>query len=84
MVGGAVGGHVSELLLIALAFLSTPLVRSRYGARAQAAVEAEPDRQGVRTRSRPRTACASTPAATTWASVVFTGSLAALVLLAAG
>ncbi|MER6201160.1 hypothetical protein ABT234_27810 [Streptomyces sp. NPDC001586] len=36
-------------LLIALAFLSIPLVRSRYGARAQAAVEAELGRQGVRT-----------------------------------
>lgn len=36
-------------ILIALAFLSIPLVRSRYGARAQAAVEAELGRQGVRT-----------------------------------
>ncbi|MFJ9937648.1 hypothetical protein ACIRSJ_31520 [Streptomyces virginiae] len=36
-------------LLIALAFLSIPLVRSRYGGRAQAAVEAELGRQGVRT-----------------------------------
>ncbi|MEV7561289.1 hypothetical protein [Streptomyces sp. NPDC089795] len=36
-------------LLIALAFLSIPVVRSRYGARAQAAVEAELGRQGVRT-----------------------------------
>lgn len=36
-------------LLIALAFLSIPLVRSRYGSRAQAAVEAELSRQGVRT-----------------------------------
>ncbi|MFI1284751.1 hypothetical protein ACH4U5_29055 [Streptomyces sp. NPDC020858] len=36
-------------LLIALAFLSIPLVRSRYGSRAQAAVEAELGRQGVRT-----------------------------------
>ncbi|MFD7258112.1 hypothetical protein [Streptomyces sp. NPDC059874] len=36
-------------ILIALAFLSIPLVRSRYGARAQASVEAELGRQGVRT-----------------------------------
>ncbi|MFE5809855.1 hypothetical protein [Streptomyces sp. NPDC056491] len=36
-------------LLIAVAFLSIPVVRSRYGARAQAAVEAELGRQGVRT-----------------------------------
>ncbi|WP_030774055.1 MULTISPECIES: hypothetical protein [unclassified Streptomyces] len=36
-------------LLIALAFLSIPVVRGRYGARAQAAVEAELGRQGVRT-----------------------------------
>ncbi|MBT2457623.1 hypothetical protein [Streptomyces sp. ISL-86] len=36
-------------ILIALAFLSIPLVRNRYGARAQAAVEAELSRQGVRT-----------------------------------
>uniref|UniRef100_A0AAU2JS45 Uncharacterized protein n=1 Tax=Streptomyces sp. NBC_00049 TaxID=2903617 RepID=A0AAU2JS45_9ACTN len=36
-------------LLIALAFLSIPLVRSRYGGHAQAAVEAELGRQGVRT-----------------------------------
>ncbi|MFG2978701.1 hypothetical protein ACGFYY_37665 [Streptomyces sp. NPDC048331] len=36
-------------LLIALAFLSIPVVRSRYGAGAQAAVEAELGRQGVRT-----------------------------------
>ncbi|WP_326589632.1 hypothetical protein [Streptomyces sp. NBC_01294] len=36
-------------VLIALAFLSIPLVRSRYGSRAQAAVEAELGRQGVRT-----------------------------------
>ncbi|WP_412076981.1 hypothetical protein ACLF6K_18055 [Streptomyces xanthophaeus] len=35
-------------LLIAVAFLSIPVVRSRYGARAQAAVEAELERQGVR------------------------------------
>ncbi|MFF5780622.1 hypothetical protein ACFY7Y_27275 [Streptomyces virginiae] len=35
-------------LLIAVAFLSIPVVRSRYGARAQAAVEAELGRQGVR------------------------------------
>lgn len=33
----------------AVAFLSIPVVRSRYGARAQAAVEAELGRQGVRT-----------------------------------
>ncbi|MEU6214293.1 hypothetical protein ACIPRL_20410 [Streptomyces sp. NPDC090085] len=36
-------------LLIAAAFLSIPLVRARYGGRAQAAVEAELGRQGVRT-----------------------------------
>ncbi|MFB7258580.1 hypothetical protein [Streptomyces nojiriensis] len=36
-------------LLIAVAFLSIPVVRSRYGTRAQAAVEAELGRQGVRT-----------------------------------
>ncbi|MBT2467529.1 hypothetical protein J7E97_06510 [Streptomyces sp. ISL-66] len=36
-------------ILIALPFLSIPLVRNRYGARAQAAVEAELSRQGVRT-----------------------------------
>ncbi|QES55213.1 hypothetical protein DEJ51_14285 [Streptomyces venezuelae] len=35
-------------LLIAVAFLSIPVVRSRYGARAQASVEAELGRQGVR------------------------------------
>ncbi|MFI9581940.1 hypothetical protein ACIHCQ_08860 [Streptomyces sp. NPDC052236] len=34
-------------LLIALAFLSIPMVRSRYGAQAQVAAEAELDRQGV-------------------------------------
>ncbi|GGT53926.1 hypothetical protein [Streptomyces purpureus] len=36
-------------LLIALAFISIPLVRARYGARAQSAVENELGRQGVRT-----------------------------------
>ncbi|MFD3440424.1 hypothetical protein ACFWU3_23275 [Streptomyces sp. NPDC058685] len=34
-------------LLIATAFVSIPMVRARYGARAQAAAEAELDRQGV-------------------------------------
>ncbi|MFG2880559.1 hypothetical protein ACGFYU_37020 [Streptomyces sp. NPDC048337] len=43
-------GYTAALqILIALAFLSIPLVRSRYGGRAQAAVEAELARQGVRT-----------------------------------
>ncbi|WP_203349282.1 hypothetical protein [Streptomyces sp. 3211] len=51
-------------LLIAAAFLSIPLVRSRYGARAQAAVEAELGRQGSVRRSWRRTACGSTPAGT--------------------
>ncbi|MFD7101198.1 hypothetical protein [Streptomyces xanthophaeus] len=42
-------GFVASLqVLIAVAFLSIPVVRSRYGARAQAAVEAELGRQGVR------------------------------------
>ncbi|WP_069165443.1 hypothetical protein [Nocardia altamirensis] len=36
-------------LLIALAFVSIPLVRHRYGAAAKAAAEAELTRQGVRT-----------------------------------
>lgn len=35
-------------ILIALAFLSIPLVRHHYGSRVQAAVEAELSRQGVR------------------------------------
>ncbi|MFC8828645.1 hypothetical protein ACFT9I_25235 [Streptomyces sp. NPDC057137] len=35
--------------LVALAFVTIPMVRSRYGAQAQAAAEAELTRQGVRT-----------------------------------
>ncbi len=70
-------------LLIALAFLSIPLVRSRYGARAQAAVEAELGRQGVRTTVMAENGMRLDAGGhETWAPVAIAASLAVPAVLA--